>query len=118
MAEVVVFHHAQGLTPGVTTFADELRHAGHTVHTPDLFDGRTFSTIEDGMAYAEKIGFPGEIFKRGSQARRGPQRRAGLRRVLARRASRSDAGADAVRSARRAALLFVYPRVGIRFRLA
>jgi len=68
MAEVVVFHHAQGLTPGVTTFADELRHAGHTVHTPDLFDGRTFSTIEDGMAYAEKIGFPGEIFKRGSQA--------------------------------------------------
>src|SRR3954469_17218661 len=68
MAEVVVFHHAQGLTPGVTTFADELRHAGHTVHTPDLFDGRTFSTIEDGMAYAEKIGFPGEIFKRGAQA--------------------------------------------------
>jgi dienelactone hydrolase len=68
MAEVVVFHHAQGLTPGVTAFADGLRGAGHTVHTPDLFDGRTFRSIEDGMAYAEEIGFPAEIFKRGSQA--------------------------------------------------
>jgi dienelactone hydrolase len=68
MAEVVVFHHAQGLTPGVTAFADALRGAGHTVHTPDLFDGRTFGSIEDGMAYAEEIGFPAEIFKRGSHA--------------------------------------------------
>ena len=40
MAEIVLFHHAQGLTPGVTAFADELRQAGHIVHTPDLFDGR------------------------------------------------------------------------------
>lgn len=39
MAEVVLFHHAQGLTPGVVAFADELRRAGHTVHTPDLLDG-------------------------------------------------------------------------------
>jgi dienelactone hydrolase len=68
MAEVVVFHHAQGLTPGVIAFADELRRAGHTVHTPDLFDARTFGSIEEGMAYAEEIGFPDEIFKRGSQA--------------------------------------------------
>ena len=68
MAEVVLFHHAQGLTPGVVAFADELRRAGHTVHTPDLFDGRTFGSIEEGMGYAEQIGFPGEILSRGARA--------------------------------------------------
>ena len=68
MAEVVLFHHAQGLTPGVVAFADELRRGGHTVHTPDLLDGRTFSTIEDGMRYAEEIGFPAEVIERGVRA--------------------------------------------------
>ena len=57
MAEVLVFHHAQGLTPGIQAFADDLRAAGHTVHTPDLFDGRLFDSIEDGMAHAKSIGF-------------------------------------------------------------
>ena len=57
MVEVVVFHHVQGLTPGVRAFADELRQAGHTVHTPDLFDGRTFGSIDDGMAYIKSQGF-------------------------------------------------------------
>lgn len=52
MAQVLLFHHVQGLTPGVTAFADELRAAGHTVHTPDLFGGRTFATIDEGMAFA------------------------------------------------------------------
>ena len=52
MAELVLFHHIQGLTPGVHAFADDLRAAGHTVHTPDLFGGRTFDTIEAGAAYA------------------------------------------------------------------
>ncbi len=64
MAEVLLFHHALGLTPGVVTFADELRRAGHTVHTPDLFEGRTFDTLEEGVAHAEKVGF-GEILARG-----------------------------------------------------
>jgi dienelactone hydrolase len=68
MAEVVLFHHAQGLTPGVVAFADELRRAGHTVHTPDLFDGRTFGTLEEGMRHAEQIGFPDEVIRRGGQA--------------------------------------------------
>jgi dienelactone hydrolase len=68
MAEVVLFHHAQGLTPGVVAFAEELRSAGHTVHTPDLFDGRTFGSIEEGMGYAEKIGFPEEVIDRGVRA--------------------------------------------------
>lgn len=56
-AEVLLFHHAQGLTRGVRAFADELRAAGHTVHTPDLFDGRTFESIDAGMAYIEGQGF-------------------------------------------------------------
>ena len=68
MAEVVVFHHARGLTPDVITFADELRRAGHTVHTPDLFEGRTFGTIEEGMAHAEEIGFPDGVIERGTRA--------------------------------------------------
>jgi len=57
MAEVLLFHHAQGLTPGVRAFADDLRAGGHTVHTPDLFDGRTFPSIETGMAHIDEQGF-------------------------------------------------------------
>jgi dienelactone hydrolase len=67
MAEVVLFHHAQGLTPGVVAFAEELRRAGHTVHAPDLYDGRTFATLEEGVAYAKEIGF-GEVIERGVRA--------------------------------------------------
>jgi dienelactone hydrolase len=67
MTEVVLFHHAQGLTPGVAAFADELRRAGHTVHAPDLYNGRTFATLEEGLAYAEEVGFD-EVTERGIQA--------------------------------------------------
>lgn len=67
MAEIVVFHHAQGLTPGVVAFADELRGAGHTVRTPDLYKGRTFATLDEGVAHAEEIGF-GEVIERGVRA--------------------------------------------------
>ena len=56
MAEVLLFHHAQGLTRGVHAFADDLRAAGHTVHAPDLFDGRTFESIDEGLAYIRDIG--------------------------------------------------------------
>lgn len=68
MADVLLFHHAQGQTEGFHAFADELRRDGHTVHTPDLFDGRTFASIEEGMAYASEIGFPEEILERGARA--------------------------------------------------
>lgn len=57
MAEVLLFHHAMGQTAGFHAFADELREAGHTVHTPDLFDGRTFVSIDEGMAHVEHFGF-------------------------------------------------------------
>jgi dienelactone hydrolase len=71
MAEVLLFHHALGVTPGIVAFADELRRGGHTVHTPDLFDGRTFATIAAGMAYAEQLGFPEAIIARGDRAASG-----------------------------------------------
>ena len=64
MAEVLLFHHAQGLTPGVVAFADDLRAAGHTVHTPDLFDGKTFESIDEGMDYIKSVGFE-ELQKQG-----------------------------------------------------
>jgi len=57
LTEVLVFHHAQGVTPGITAFADDLRAAGHTVHVPDLFDGRTFDSIPEGMAFIKEQGF-------------------------------------------------------------
>ncbi|HEY6932008.1 MAG TPA: dienelactone hydrolase family protein [Marmoricola sp.] len=56
MAEVVLFHHVQGLTDGVRAFADGLRTGGHTVHTPDLFDGERPTSIEDGIGLVGRIG--------------------------------------------------------------
>ncbi len=68
MTEVLLFHHAQGQTAGFQAFADELRRAGHAVHTPDLFGGRTFGSIDEGMAYAEELGFPDVIIERAERA--------------------------------------------------
>ena len=67
MSEILLYHHVQGLTEGVQSFADGLRQAGHTVHTPDLFDGRTFETLEDGMGFAREAGF-GALAERGVAA--------------------------------------------------
>jgi dienelactone hydrolase len=64
MAEVLLFHHVHGLTDGCLAFADQLRAAGHTVHTPDLFDGRTFATLDEGLDHAGHIGFE-TIVERG-----------------------------------------------------
>jgi dienelactone hydrolase len=57
MTEVLLFHHAQGQTSGFLAFADELRAAGHVVHTPDLYDGKTFTDLDDGVGYAKQVGF-------------------------------------------------------------
>lgn len=67
MAEVALFHHAQGLTSGVGEFAETLRRAGHTVHVPDLYEGRVFSTLEDGIGYAQETGID-TIIERGRAA--------------------------------------------------
>ena len=64
MAEVLLFHHAQGLTAGVLSFADELRTAGHVVHTPDLYEGRTFPDLDSGVGHAKEIGFD-TVIERG-----------------------------------------------------
>lgn len=67
MAEVLLFHHAQGLTAGCRSFADQLRAAGHVVHLPDLYDGKTFASIADGVGYAKQVGFD-KISERGRRA--------------------------------------------------
>ena len=70
MAEVLLFHHAHGLTSGVRDFAETLRRAGHTVHVPDLYEGRVFDDLEDGLAYVREVGF-GSVFERGRAAAEG-----------------------------------------------
>lgn len=67
MSEILLVHHIQGLTDGVQSFADALRHEGHTVHTPDLFDGRTFGSLDEGMEFARDAGF-GALAERGVAA--------------------------------------------------
>ena len=83
MAEVLLFHHAQGQTAGFHAFADELRAAGHTVHAPDLFDGRTFGSIDDGLAYVGELGGFGQVITRAERTAEEAARRGRLRRVLA-----------------------------------
>jgi dienelactone hydrolase len=70
MAHVLLFHHARGLTDGVRAFADDLRAAGHEVTLPDLYEGRTFPTTEEGVAHAEELGF-GQLIDRGVAAAEG-----------------------------------------------
>ena len=66
MADVVLFHHVQGLTDGLRAFAAELGSGGHTVHTPDLFGGERPGTIDDGLALVRSIG--GEELERRAVA--------------------------------------------------
>lgn len=70
MAELLLFHHAQGLTAGCLSFADELRAAGYVVHAPDLYDGKTFADLDDGVGYAREVGFD-TISERGRLAAEG-----------------------------------------------
>jgi len=65
--EVLLFHHAHGLTRGCLAFADRLRAAGHVVHTPDLYDGKLFTDLSEGVRYAEEVGFD-TIIERGRLA--------------------------------------------------
>jgi dienelactone hydrolase len=67
MAEVLLFHHALGLTAGCVAIADDLRAAGHVVHAPDLYDGRTFAAMDEGVEYAQQVGFD-TILERGRLA--------------------------------------------------
>jgi dienelactone hydrolase len=70
MAEILLFHHAQGQTRGFLAFADELRAAGHVVHAPDLYDGNTYTDLDEGVGYAKEVGF-GTLAERGRLAAEG-----------------------------------------------
>ncbi len=70
MTDVILFHHAQGLTDGVREFAGQLRAAGHHVTVPDLYDGATFETLDDGIGHAQRVGFD-TILERGRLAAAG-----------------------------------------------
>jgi dienelactone hydrolase len=65
--EILLFHHAHGLTRGCISFADRLRAAGHFVHTPDLFEGKVFTELTEGVGYADEVGFE-TIVERGRLA--------------------------------------------------
>jgi dienelactone hydrolase len=75
MADVLLFHHAQGQTKGFHELADRLREAGHPVHAPDLYDGRTFDNLEEGVGHARTLGF-GTLLDRATAVAEG--RPAGL----------------------------------------
>ncbi|MEU6392637.1 dienelactone hydrolase family protein [Streptomyces sp. NPDC046939] len=60
---IMLFHSTFGLRPAVEAAADRLRAAGHEVWTPDLFEGKTFDTVEEGMAHRDEIG-KDELLKR------------------------------------------------------
>ncbi len=70
MAEVLLFHHAHGLTKGILDFAEDLQGAGHELHVPDLYDGHVFDSLDDGLAYARQSGFE-TIQQRGIAAAQG-----------------------------------------------
>ncbi|MFJ8042789.1 dienelactone hydrolase family protein [Kitasatospora sp. NPDC096147] len=67
MAQIVLFHSVYGLRPAVHQAAERLRAAGHQVHTPDCFEGRTFEDVEEAMAYKEELGSE-ELLRRAVSA--------------------------------------------------
>ncbi|CAA9505993.1 MAG: hypothetical protein AVDCRST_MAG69-2207 [uncultured Solirubrobacteraceae bacterium] len=70
MSEIVVFHSAYGLRPSVLDFAETLRGDAHTVHTPDLYDGAVFDTLEEAVAERDEVGIGG-LIERASAAVKG-----------------------------------------------
>jgi dienelactone hydrolase len=70
LAKIVLFHHAQGLRPDVVAWAETLREAGHDVETPDLYEGRTFDRLEDGIAHRDEVGIP-TLMQRAGQVLEG-----------------------------------------------
>ena len=68
MAQILLFHHALGLTDGVRALAEQIEAGGHTVHTPDLYDGALFTDVEEGIAHVESLGGFDVIAERGMRA--------------------------------------------------
>ncbi|AHI01976.1 dienelactone hydrolase family protein [Kutzneria viridogrisea] len=59
MADIVLFHSILGLRPGVLAAADRFRTAGHTVHTPDLYEGAVFEDYRLAERKFEQLGVEG-----------------------------------------------------------
>ena len=95
MAEILLFHHAQGQTPGFLAFADELRAAGHVVHAPDLYDGRTFTDLDEGVGYAKEVGFETIARARSTCRRRLAERSSSMPDSRSESMPAQDAGPDA-----------------------
>lgn len=57
MAGIVLFHSVLGLRSVELGAADRLRAAGHDVFTPDLYAGRTASTVDEGFEVKDQIGW-------------------------------------------------------------
>ena len=98
MAEIVLFHHAQGPTPGVEGFADILRRAGHVVHLPDLFEGHTFDTLDEGIAHFQEVG--GENLLHRARTAVGALLDSGCRRIALIGGTAENACPDADRESR------------------
>jgi dienelactone hydrolase len=60
---VVLFHSAFGRTTGVLQTAQRLRLLGHTVHTPDLYDGEVFGPDDrmEAVRKIQEVGFDGVL---------------------------------------------------------
>lgn len=65
---IVLFHHVAGLTPGIEALAERWRAAGHLVHAPDLFGGRTFGSVEEGFGFVQGVGGFDEVRARALAA--------------------------------------------------
>ncbi|MFC5800429.1 dienelactone hydrolase family protein [Streptomyces formicae] len=65
--DIMLFHSTYGLGPAVGAAADRLRAAGHEVWTPDLFEGRTFGSVEEARAFKNDLGMD-ELLKRAITA--------------------------------------------------
>jgi dienelactone hydrolase len=67
VAEIVLFHSAVGRRPAVLRMAQRLSAAGHSVTTPDLYDGEVFDDVDAGVAHMRSIGWP-ELSRRAQAA--------------------------------------------------
>lgn len=56
MADILLFHSVLGLRQVELDLADQWRSAGHSVVTPDLFDGRKAETYDEGFVIRKDVG--------------------------------------------------------------
>ncbi|GAA2775460.1 dienelactone hydrolase family protein [Saccharopolyspora taberi] len=67
MAHVALFHSVLGLRSAERLAAERLSKAGHEVVTPDLFDGQTAATLDEGFRLLDRTGWD-VVVRRARQA--------------------------------------------------